>query len=247
MNQKSSDTWYVRIHDDVLAVDDLLRLTTHGKVQVARETPWTWVMLTENAEYAGKLAATLPGDRWRAVETQLFRPGLQVPEMDVPRFSWSNIRDFVRLQLPRLKVAARYPADAKISLQLVRGGKQKDCQGLLVDLANLQNWMEVAPETRLKGLRWVISADRSRCLIIGQQLPPVQGLPMIVNQNVVIPAGFQWRPEITVETLRDVFELSPDQWLLWEATNKFCIIEDELLLNLTRASFRASYKRMAVN
>lgn len=242
----NGEIWIVRCRHEVLSSDDLARVADRAKL--ARTEAWTWIKL-ECAEVAdtqekaaiqiAKLAASLPGDRWRLHGNDWLRPGMRVPDLELPDLAWQSIRDVIRFRLPRIEVAARVPQDQKISLRLVRGGSVTSCEGLLTNVSDLARWIRSAPESRLRSLRWVIASSTStKCLILGKQLPPVAGVPLVNQHQVLIPAGVCWQPNVSASDVRQVFKLKPSQWLLWENDQTSSTIEDDSFATMNRASVR---------
>ena len=261
MNMVSSETWFVRIHDDLLSAEDLLPVAEHAKI--AREASYTWIKLEATASSnamrlpqqpsLANLSATLPGDRWLLQDAGLVRPGHQVPDRDKPVLKWKAVKDFLNLQLPRFQVAARPTPQHQIPLKLVRGGKAVACEGLLTTIKSLAKWIEYAPESRLKELSWVVqrledeashnvdkikASDKIHCILLGARLPLLEGIPLVANGQVLTPAGFRWEPDVSVADLRQVFKLDQSQWLIWLSSHSYSTIADDMFATMTRASVR---------
>ena len=242
----SGEVWIVRCRHEVLSPDDLAKIADLAKV--ARTQQWTWIKLerrdlANDREHAAmqiaKLAASLPGDRWRLVGSDWLRPGMRVPDLELPNLAWQSLRDVIRFQLPRIEVAARVSQDERISLRLVRGGSITHCEGLLTNVSVLARWVQSAPESRLRSLRWVItSSTPTKCLVLGKELPPVAGLPLVNRKQILIPAGFTWTPNVSASDVRNLFGLSATQWLLWESDQTSSTVEDDAYATMNRASVR---------
>lgn len=242
----SGEIWIVRCRHEALSSDDLAKIADLAKV--ARTPQWTWIKLectdiSDNREHAAmqfaKLAASLPGDRWRLEGNDWLRPGMRVPDLELPDLAWQAAGDVIRFTLPRIEVAARVSQDERISLRLVRGGNVAICEGLLTNVSALARWVQSAPESRLRSLRWVItSSTPTKCLILGKQLPPVAGVPLVNQQQILIPAGFTWTPNVSASDVRKLFGLSATQWLLWESDQTSSTIEDDVYATMNRASVR---------
>ncbi|HBJ34577.1 MAG TPA: hypothetical protein DDZ51_07400 [Planctomycetaceae bacterium] len=242
----NAEAWIVRCRPERLSSEDLARIADHAKV--ARSEPWVWIQLqcNENADtrdnvltQTAKLAASLPGDRWRLLGKDLVRPGMRVPDQELPDLPWQAVEAVVRFELPRIEVAARVPQEQRISLRLIRGGNVSPCEGLLTNGSALARWIQSAPESRLRALRWVIaSSSPNRCVILGKQLPPVTGVPLVNRQQILLPAGFCWEPNVAAPDVRQVFNLSANQWMLWENDQTSSTIQDDSFAVMNRASVR---------
>lgn len=240
------EAWIIRCHHHQLTADDFARIA--DRAMIARTELWTWIRLTCNRDgsayeddltYIRQLTATLPGTRWRVIGNRLVQPGKRVPDLDLPELSWQSVQDVVSFRLPPIQVAARIANDQKLSLQLIRGGMVTACKALLTDVQALACWIQTAPETRIRTLRWVCtSKPQSRCIILGEKLPPVDGIPFIAQQRILIPAGYCWQPAVSVADVRQVFNLSANQWLLWESDQSHSTIDDDAFATLSRASVR---------
>jgi len=71
----------------------------------------------------------------------------------------------------------------------------KDNFALLVSLTEWKTYAETAPETRLKQLRFAVSAE-AKVLIYGQPLPNLPGKAYWQSGAMLLPAGFDFDPPL---------------------------------------------------
>jgi hypothetical protein len=47
-----------------------------------------------------------------------------------------------------------------------------------------------------------------------------------------------WYPRIDSQLVRAAFSIEPNEWLIWEANDRWSILRDDLLVSLSRSSIR---------
>ncbi len=116
--------------------------------------------------------------------------------------------------------------------QLARGGAEQPIAGAIIKLELLQRWAEAAPQHRLDPLRYCVAQhDEDRlALVLGTPVPPVDAQYLVARQRILIPAGMHWLPAFDVDSVQRSFSVQAGQWLLWRASDDWCLLDDSLLM-----------------
>lgn len=248
MKNTGNQTWVVRIESAMISASDLIRIAETGLI--AEDGASIWIKLEGEATLVESLSAKLPGQRWQLLSGMLHPPQKRVPTDFLPELQWRSVREAVDLQIPRPGVAARFSPNQRRNIQLIRGGRERSCGALITSIERLIEWVEAVPDARLKSLTWVVEhhlsaesetagSSTARCIIVGERLPPVAGTLMVVEQKILIPAGFRWEPPISTAQIRYLTGTQLKQWLVWESTETYSHIHDEDFAAMSRAGLRS--------
>ncbi|HBE68261.1 MAG TPA: hypothetical protein DDW52_08950 [Planctomycetaceae bacterium] len=206
-----------------------------------------WIKLWGPADVIRPKLMGLPGERWLESGDKLYRVGQRVPVRRAPQCDWVPPSKWFRIQLPKATVARRFNNSLRYPLRLARGGAEQLPWGLQTTLSELAGWTETAADAQIKPLSWATSAahrqnksDEPRCLVLGPVLPPVRGRYFFNIERVLVPAGFHWRPAVSVDVVRSVFGVPNQAWLLWEDDQRYTCIDATTFAPLSRASVRAA-------
>ena len=250
MNATASETWVVRIPMDELSPTTITVVGDWG--DVAFDEQFVWFRLHGPIANLQTVMAAMPGSRWNLRDGRLFRLHCRVPDGRLPQLDWRPVDQWVQVELPSINVAAKFPQASRRPLRLIRGGYETPSTAMLTSIANLARWAEGAPDERLRSLRWVVrkqsptvsravvhaDPEAVECLILGSPLPPLEGRFFVTRDRILVPAGHQWLPEASTADVRQVFGLNATDWLIWESTDQYSVIDNALLATVTRGSIR---------
>ena len=212
-------------------------------VMIAVDNDFIWARFNSNHEQLQRQAMAMPADRFRLVERWLVREGQQVAEAELPELEWQPIAAMLQFQFPWIGTAGQIANLPSACWQLVRGGVERPIAGAILEWHRLTQWVETAAQWRLRQLRYCVAqreADRM-ALVLGTPVPPLEAQYLVAQQNILIPAGMHWLPAMDPESVASSFGVSPGQWLLWRSQDDWCLLDDDLLVPLARASVRLSF------
>jgi hypothetical protein len=250
MNATASETWVVRIPTDEISPSTIAVVGDFG--DVAMDERFVWFRLHGPIASLQTVLAAIPGLRWSLRDDRLFRLHCRVPDGRLPQLDWRPVHQWAQVELPRINVAAKLPQGSHRPLRLARGGRETPSSLMLTSIAKLARWAEGAPDERLRLLRWVVRkqthppstegmrADpaEGECLILGSPLPPIEGQFFVVRDRIAVPAGHQWLPRASTADVRQVFGLTENDWLIWESTDQYSVMDNALFATATRGSIR---------
>ena len=209
-------------------------------VMIAVDADFIWAKFHVNNEVLKQQAQAMPADRFRLVGRWLVREGEQVAEAELPDLDWKPITKVLQFQFPWIGTAGQVANLQSMTWQLVRGGAECPIAGAIIDWRLLTQWVDMAPQWRLQQLRYCIaeSHDDRWALVLGTPVPPLDAQYLVAHQNILIPAGMHWLPAMNADSVAHSFGVQAGQWLLWRSIDDWCVLDESLLVPLTRASVR---------
>jgi hypothetical protein len=227
------------IQIDTHAPTDWLATLLGVGAELAEPSPGVaWLRIPAgNAASESRIAAAA-GPRFELVaDGWLVRRGDKVATRRLDSsLNWQPLDQVLTLALPVAALAGTIGAAAKTTLQLVRGGQPAPPVAAILPLSALVAWARSASEVRLRRLRWV--ARENEALVLGNPLPPIDGVALIEKQKILIPAGFQWSPAVPAKDVRAVLAAGEDQWILWQRRGEWSVIPDDAFAAMRRASIK---------
>ncbi len=215
-----------------------------ANVQVALAEDYAWVKFDALDDQLVKQSRALAADRYRLQGPWLVREGQQVAEAKLPELDWQPINSVIQFQLPWIGEAGQLAQLSRVTWRLERGGVEQAPAGAIMAWDEFARWVNTAPQSRLQALRYCVSMEhespaRTReALILGTPLPPLAAQYLIAKDNVLIPAGFHWLPGLDVQYVQRSFGIESHQWLLWQASDRWSVIDDRTFRPLSRGSVR---------
>lgn len=241
--------------------------------ELAQHEQTLWLRLPASQPGSQELLRKLPGGHYLDAQTQtletqtlethaeatdkatggdhtlLRRPGHRVPTASLPSdLSWQPIDQRFRFALPTPGIGAQTALRDRPPLRLERGGNQRTAAALIVSLSELAAWVDTAAAVRMQPLRWLRRADQA--LVFGTPLPPLDGVLLAACDQVLLPVGFRWQPALPASSVFQAFctaaNVNPQTvgvWLVWESDRRWCLVDDDDWVSLTRASVRAAQEK----
>lgn len=231
----SSERWYCRI-DKTCDRDWMVHLLD-VQVEIALDGDEYWITFPMHDDACINVASKLPGDRFVSWDGRwLHRFGHTVAERTVPNVRWQKLTDFVSVELPLAAFASRFESGMATHLELRRGGTETASAAAMMNMSDLARWVDNASSWRFRRLKYC--HDGMRALVMGDPLPPVPCHYFTAVDCVLIPAGMYWYPRVDSQLVRTAFSVEPNEWLIWEAIDRWSILRDDLLVSLSRSSIR---------
>lgn len=143
----------------------------------------------------------------------LFPAGKPTPVAKLPVLDWQPIKLFLPVTMPVSAMPASIPR--QLELRLGRSAVEHEPFALLCTLPDWKAYADKAPETRLRPLRFAVSAE-GQVLVFGQPLPNVAGRHYWAQGQLLLPAGFDFDPPTLAELLPEKLGVS-DAFILFSA------------------------------
>ncbi len=226
---------------------------------IAREAQHYWLRYSADNELCRAAALSIPSEHFSLhAEDYLVQDGAQIATDRLPKLTWTSLRDFVQLRLPRANLAGRLQVKQIAAWELQRGGKEQAADAALYDAVALNQWLTSASAVRLASLRFCAAAiahdtanarnDNSPIVfVVGNPLPPIPCQFLCKLGRIFIPAGYHWVPSLDSSIVEQSFGVQLDQWLLWTVDYGWSLLIENHCLPLSRASLRATLKEMSTS
>lgn len=154
----------------------------------------------------------------------------KLPEMD-----WQPIASFMPVELPTAALPGS--VDQQIPVKLIRTEAPKETPFMLL---SWQSWVRYALQTsniRLKPLSFAVSAQQE-VLVQGEPLPALPGLTFWQNQQVLLPAGWNFEHPVLAEILSNNYLNGKEEWLLLRSEQAWERIKKKNFIQTSRSAVR---------
>lgn len=226
------------------AMSDLLSdQLSSGLVSLAQIANVIWIRVECDDEMIDQRMGWLPGIVYRSQDNHLYRDGNQVPSSMIPGNAntvWQPLREVCQIEVAQPQVSPGKNLIQRQRVALIRGGVVCEPSALMTSIDELLAWVDTAPQNRINGLSWMFQRTIQRCLVVGAGLPPVSGSYFVKKEGILFPAGMIWSPRVSPSTLRQIFEVGTNEWLLWEADGSYVVLQEQELAVMSRANVRVA-------
>lgn len=172
-------------------------------------------------------------------DNMLFLRGSLLPIKKVPSaLMWSPIQRALPVSLPGLNHNF-FGIDEKIAVQIVKSEIEKESSALLTSISVAQEYIEKAPEARLRLLQWTILEDK--VLIVGTPLLPIKGIAFWKNKDAFLQAGYDFELPILSDTIAHKINFNKEAFMLWQSDSSCVLILKNNLMPLSISSFRRTF------
>ncbi|WP_022821707.1 hypothetical protein [Hymenobacter norwichensis] len=224
----------------VLASQDresLGNVRTLPDVRVAEVSGQLWLRGVPATGELPQEIRSLPAKEVYSLDAQdrLFPRGQRTPTGRLPVLAWQPIHLFVPLELPTAALPAQGVASYRV--RLVGSSVAAPGAALRTSLSQWQAYAETAPESRLRGLRFAVSAEQG-VVLLGAPLPPIQGQEYWQEQGVLLPAGFAFEAPLLVPLVAQQLNPASDALLVFAADGSWECIPLAQVVPATRSAVR---------
>lgn len=169
----------------------------------------------------------------------LFLRGSLLPTKKAPSaLLWSPIKRALPVELPGLN-HNYFGIEEKVSVQIVRSEIEKEASALLTSIATAKEYIETAPEVRLKPLQWTVLEDK--VLLIGTPLLPIKGVAFWRNKEAFLPTGHDFELPILSDVIATKINPNGENLVLWQADSSCVLIPENSVKPLSISSFRNTF------
>lgn len=175
--------------------------------------------------------------RYTVDETLLYNwPNGKLITHVLPNTEWLSLREHWSLCI--IKMSSSIPNSSSIQIQLIQNPKLTHANAWLGSVFMLEQWIDSAPEVRMKNLKFAIQDNEA--LIFGEQLPSFPGQFFSHQENVLLPLGHQLLPQCSMKTLRKIANIDEQSLLLIRNEKQWESIPFMSIVPLSRSSWRLS-------
>ena len=169
----------------------------------------------------------------------LFLSGSLLPTKKVPSaLLWSPIRRALPVELPGLNHNF-FGINEKVAVQIVKSETEKEASALLTSIETAKEYIETAPEVRLKNLEWTVLEDK--VLLFGTPLLPIKGVAFWKNKNAFLPAGYDYELPLLAAIIEKKINADGQNYMLWQSDSSWVLISKNSVKPLSISSFRKTF------
>ncbi|UTA66943.1 hypothetical protein [Emticicia sp. 21SJ11W-3] len=169
----------------------------------------------------------------------LFLKDSLLPVKKLPQGNlWSPLAYTLPLTLPSFN-HNYFGIRQKIAIRIVAADKEQPVFALLADKKNAGEYIQTAPKVRLNKLKWVGIDDN--LLIAGTPLLPLPGRTYWLNNDFLLPSGFEFELPLLAKKLKQQIDPMNNMVILWQDDNTYIPIEKVAFVQLSISSFRLTY------
>jgi hypothetical protein len=214
----------------------LAGLRCHPGIRVALHGQHAWLCWPAGDELVVTDLIAIAGVRFFIDrEGTWYAHGSRLPAYDLPPMEPSLPLDQVLLPPSEDRQSIALPSIEPVRVQLVPDDKPRRTRALLCSLTVLSDWADRAPAFQIEPLQGAISD--ARVLLLGDNLPFLQGNQRFWGERVLIPLGKRFEPVVDEDDLLEAWGAEKDEIVLFDGEQAE-IIPVSSIKPLSRASIR---------
>jgi hypothetical protein len=169
------------------------------------------------------------------MQERLFLPGKHTPQDTLKKMSWEPIASFIKVELP----VSAMPATPN-SRHTVRLSPTKRAAEPFAIRTTLEHWKiyaDTAPLIRLQRLSFAV-CETGEVLVIGSPLPPIPGSVFTLQDNILLPAGYDFDPPAIGQFMSSLTGTESDTLVLFHTDGQWEKIAGTCFVRASRSAIR---------
>jgi hypothetical protein len=233
-NNMKTSLWLFSKND----LNSLYQVRTLKGLEIASENDFFWVRSSNNEITIESKIKQLPSLNSYRLDGQNFYfaiKGLTPLGKLNDDLKWELLKDFMKVTSP----VSAMPAvlEQKLEIRLVASEKEQIGVGLIIEFEDFINYVENAPEIRLKNLNFAVSQEK-QVILIGNPLPPIQGREYWKKNQILLPSGFDFSPSILATLIEQKLNPRQEYWLIFFTDGSWQNISKNHFKQLSRSAAR---------
>lgn len=169
----------------------------------------------------------------------LFLRGSILPTKKMPSaLLWSPIKRALPVELPNLNHNF-FGIHEKIAIEIVKSEIEREAFALMTNIATAKEYIQNAPEVRLKSLHWTVLEDK--ILLLGTPLLPIKGTAFWKNDQAFLPTGYDFELPILFDVIANRINANGENIMLWQSDSSCVLIPKNSVKPLSISSFRNTF------
>ena len=153
----------------------------------------------------------------------------------LPELNWQPIAAFMTVELPTAALPGN--VEKQIPVKLIRTEEPKDTPFMLLSWKIWRHYALQASNIRLQALSFAVSAQE-RVIVMGKPLPPLPGQLFWQNQQILLPAGWNFEHTLLAEVLSINYLNGKEEWLLIRSEQEWETIKKKNFIQASRSAVR---------
>jgi hypothetical protein len=210
---------------------------THAGLQVAEDGEWIWLRGVEAGQPIPLAVRQVPANVTFEMDEQenLFPLGGVTPIGKLKKLRWLPLLDYVQIEMPTSAMPGR--VEEKYPVRIVPSTLLQESKALLTMLPVWRHYADSAPEVRLSRLRFAL-AQTGEVLIWGTPLPAIPGKEYWMQENMLLPAGFDFEIPWIAGLVAGKLNPLNDAVILFTEEGSWEKIEKKAFVPATRSAIR---------
>jgi hypothetical protein len=210
-------------------------------VQIALEEDVIWLKGFTDEQAVSSEIHQLPNFLlYELREGLLFRKDALVPSKKVrTALLWTPIDKALRLTFPSSNNNF-FGIDEEVEIKLKPSEEEQPATALLCSISEIKETIIALPKFKLEKLVWIVINDKA--LFLGNPLLSFPGKTYWMNDDHLLPTGFDFEFKNLSSLLQRKYNAIQDQWLLWNEDGSVLYINKNDFRKLSVSSFRLTEK-----
>lgn len=216
--------------------DDLGVIRNWSNLKLASDGDTIWIKEITPEQLKSPEIIKLPKKTiYTLRQPHLFKLDGLVPHKRLPQgLLWTPIDR--ALPLTTFETKSNYYKAQNLKIHLAKTDTEKEPDALLVELNDLDKYINSAPSIRLNKIKWVIIKDKA--LLVGKPLLPIRGQSFWAKTPFLLPSGMDIIHNILHPYYTQMLNSTDGNWILWLQNNAIIKIPTSNLKPLSISSFR---------
>ena len=208
-----------------------------NSVVAAEAEDYLWIRLKGETDDIDNRIKQLPVKNTYTVDdnNQLFLPNGVTPVDVLKEMNWIPIQSFITVEPPVSNIPGQ--TKAKVNIKLVTSLIERRGNALLTDLNTWKKYADNASAIRLSTLKFTVSAN-DEVLILGTPLPSLPGKEFWLQNNCLLPCGYEFEIPFVANFLQKHIIPSNTGLILFNSNSEWQIIDHSLFVEAKRSSIR---------
>lgn len=228
-------TYYLQI--DSSRIQDIAPLRNSPQLMAAVEKDQIWVSNLSKNQVESIEVKSLPFKRiYSCTSGKLYPLGSLLPERNLPVLNWQPITRVLRINSPAFNHNF-FGIEERIQMSLVSTEESQEATMMRTNVAVASDYIQVAPEIRLRGISWIL-LNEEEVLLSGTPMLPIPGEVFWRNQDHLIPCGYTFELPVLSGALGRFLNPSNQDWIIWNKDTSYFKVAKSAFHPLTIGSFR---------
>lgn len=206
-------------------------------VVAAEDGDYIWIRVKDVTDEINHKLKQLPVKSTYTVDdkNQLFLPNGFTPVDVLKEMNWIPIQSFITIEPPVSNIPGQ--TKSKVDIKLVPSITERRGNALLTDLVTWKEYADTASAIRLATLKFAVSAN-DEVLIIGTPLPSLPGKEYWLQNNCLLPCGYEFEIPFVGNFLQSEINSSNAGLILFNTHSEWQIIDHSLFVEAKRSVIR---------
>lgn len=230
---------------DINNKTDLASIRQWNNLKVAFDENVIWVKDFSYAQIHSLEVKSIPYKTvYYAKDGKLYLLNSLLPNKNVPSLLWTPIDRALPIQLPSFN-HNYFGINEQVEINIIPSIVEENSVAMVAALTDLKNYINIAPDVRLKKIKWCV-LNNDKALLLGIPFLPIKGNAYWQRSDFLLPAGFDFELFILSNFLNNKLNPDNENWIIWNTDGSYFPIEKKSLQQLSISSFKQTIQHLSV-